>query len=230
MIRQLVTLAVAAGALTLAPAANATQTLQVISGPADTRAVTVSAAGAIGQSFKAFTDTLTSVGFQFNTLNPGAANSPLTLAIYGGETLTGSALFSTSFTLPSSITSRDTVAWVDIAVPSLSLTNGNLYSLVLSAASTRPAVLLGPDFNVNTGLFSGGDAYADGKLLTNWSSIYSNCTGAANNCDLNFRVSGETLAAAVPEPSTWLTLVLGMGAIGAAMRRPRRAGAALQTA
>lgn len=215
----------AAAAVTLsfglfAAAPSAAATLQVVSGPAGTRAVTISAADPIGQSFTAFTDTITSVGFQFASLNPTAANEAISLRIFSGETLAGTALFSTSFTLPTAINSR-TPQWFDIAVPSLAITNGQRYSLVLATGSSpRNALVVGPDFNVQTGQFSGGDAYAGGRLLTNWSGIYANCTGAANNCDANFRVTGD-LAAAVPEPGAWAMMIVGFMAVGGAMRAAR---------
>ncbi|OYW44223.1 MAG: hypothetical protein B7Z08_00795 [Sphingomonadales bacterium 32-68-7] len=211
--------AVSLAALTVPAVATAAETLQVVSGPAGTRKVTVSAADPIGQSFSAFTDTISSIGFQFSTLNPTAANTSLTLSLFAGETLSGTSLFTQSFTLPSSITSRDTSAWVDIALPNLAVTMGGFYTAVLTATSDRAALLVGPDYNVSTGQFSGGDAYAGGKLLTNWTGIYANCKGAANNCDANFRVTGDLNAAAVPEPATWALMLLGFGAVGAALRR-----------
>jgi len=45
--------------------------------------------------------------------------------------------------------------------------------------------------------------------------------GAATQGFLNVGVAGTPAAAAVPEPATWATLVLGLGAIGYAMRRRR---------
>lgn len=214
---------IAAAAVTLTSAAPATaaETLQVLSGPAGTRAVTISAADPIGQSFTAFTDTITSVGFQFASLNPAQANEQLTLRIFAGETLSGNALFTSAFTLPAAINSR-TPQWFDIAVNSLAITRGQLYSLVLTTGSSaRNALVLGPDYNVQTGQFGGGDAYAGGKLMTNWSGIYANCTGAANNCDANFRVTGDLLAAAVPEPGAWAMMIVGFLAVGGAMRAAR---------
>lgn len=214
-------LAASAAALACSMPATAAETLQVVSGPAGTRSVTISAADPIGQSFTAFTDTITSVGFQFNSLNPSQANEAITLRIFAGETLSGTSLFTSAFTLPSSINSR-TPQWFDIAVSNLAVASGQRYSLVLTTGSSpRNALVVGPDFNVQTGQFSGGDAYAGGKLLTDWPSIYANCKGAANNCDANFRVTGETLAAAVPEPGAWAMMIVGFLAVGGAMRASR---------
>ncbi len=213
--------ALALTAITAAPA-HAAETIEVVSGPAGTRLVTVAAADPIGQSFTSITDTITSVGFQFATLNGTAANTPLTLSIFAGETLSGTALFSSAFNLPGTIANR-TPQWVDIAIPSLAVTQGQLYSLVLTATSNRAALAVGPDFNVATNQFSGGDAYGAGKLLTNWSGIYANCRGAGNNCDTNFRVTGDLAAApAVPEPSTWAMLIMGFGLLGGVLRRSQQ--------
>lgn len=218
MLRRPLALAALASALAIAPAAHAVETLEVLSGTTSPRAVNVNN-GTIGQSFTAFTDTLTSVGFQFNTLNPGAANTPLTLKIFGGETLSGTALYTTTFSLPGTVIDR-TPTWVDILLPDLEVTKDSLYSFVLTATSSKAAIVLGPGYHSPTGQFFGGDAYADGKLLGN--SGYANCTGPTNNCDLNFRVSGNLIAAGVPEPSTWAMMIMGIGAIGAAMRLSRR--------
>lgn len=214
-------LAASAAALACSLPATAAETLQILSGPAGTRAVSISAADPIGQSFTAFTDTITSVGFQFNSLNPTQANEQITLRIFAGETLSGTALFTSAFTLPTSINSR-TPQWFDIAVNNLAITNGQLYSLVLTTGSSaRNALVVGPDYNVQTGQFGGGDAYAGGKLMTDWTGIYANCKGAANNCDANFRVTGNLVAAAVPEPGAWAMMIVGFMAVGGAMRGAR---------
>lgn len=214
-------LAASVAALTLATPATAAETLQILSGPAGTRAVTISAADPIGQSFTAFTDTITSVGFQFASLNPTQANEAITLSIFAGEALSGAALFTSAFTLPSAINSR-TPQWFDIAVANLAVVSGQRYSLVLNTGnSARNALVVGPDYNVQTGQFSGGDAYAGGKLMTDWTGIYANCKGPANNCDANFRVTGERLAAAVPEPGAWAMLIVGFMAVGGALRGAR---------
>lgn len=219
-------LAATAAALSFAPAAQAAETLQIVSGPAGTRAVSIAAFDPIGQTFTAFTDTITSVGFQFASLNPSNPNDPITLRIFAGETLTGTALFTSAFTLPTSINSR-TPQWFDIAVPSLGVTNGQRYSLVLeTTASFRNALVVGPDFNPSTGQFAGGDAYAGGRLISTVLT-YPNCAGATNNCDANFRVTGVNAVAAVPEPGTWAMLIVGFLAVGGTLRASKRPRVAL---
>lgn len=162
-------------------------------------------------------------GFEFTTLNPSAANTPLTFNLYAGGTLTGTSLFSTSFVLPTTISSRTTDAFVDLALPDIVVVPGSRYSAVITASSVRPALLVGPSFNVQANRLSGGDNYAGGRLLTNATAIYSNCQGAANNCDANFRVTGNLVGAAVPEPATWALMLLGFGAVGGSLRRRRQA-------
>ena len=48
--------------------------------------------------------------------------------------------------------------------------------------------------------------------------------GGLDNIRFDVRAVG---AGAVPEPGTWALLILGFGAIGGAMRSPRRAAARL---
>ena len=210
--------AIAAASILATPAAAQQQTLEVAANPQTNRLVTISAFDPIGQSFTAFTDTISSVGFQFGSLNPAQANNAITLNIFAGETLTGASLFSTSFTLPASINSR-TPTWFDVALPDLAITNGALYSLVLTTGSSaRNAVAVGPGFNVQTGQPTGGDAYTGGRAFAN-RQLYSNCANtAASICDLNFRVTGDRLAAAVPEPASWALLILGFAVTGNALR------------
>lgn len=213
-------LAASAAAFSFAMPAAAAETLQVVSGTTSPRGVTVSFFDPIGQTFTAFTDTLTSVGFEFTTLNTTAANSNLTLSIYAGETLSGTALFTATFVLPASLDTRDERAWVDIAIPGLAVTDGASYSLVLTATSTRAALLTGPGYNSSTAQFTGGDAYSGGRLISA-TTTYANCSGAANNCDANFRVTGENLVAAVPEPGSWAMMIVGFLAIGGVLRGSR---------
>jgi hypothetical protein len=41
-------------------------------------------------------------------------------------------------------------------------------------------------------------------------------------CDLSWRISGATIAAAVPEPATWGMMILGFGLVGGVIRSTRR--------
>ena len=210
-------------ACAVTPAAAAT--LQVISGPTGQRAVTLDAFGPVGQSFTAFDRVISSVGFQFNSLNPGQANAPISLRLLSGSTLSGAALFTTTFTLPTSI-NNTTATWFDIAVPNWTVTTGQSYTLVLAntTSSFRNAVVLGPEININTGQVLGTDAYLGGTALFTTQPYQNFCT-TSGICDLNFRITATTPA--VPEAATWTMLVAGFGIAGGAIRSSRRRAAAL---
>ena len=207
-------------ALACAVSSATAATLQVISGPTGQRSVTLDAFGPVGQSFTAFDRVISSVGFQFNALNPSLVNAPISLRLLSGSTLSGAALFSTTFTLPSSINST-TATWFDIAVPSWTVTTGQSYTLVLAntSSSFRNAVVLGPEINIFTGQVLGTDAYAGGTALFT-TQPYQNFCVTSGICDLNFRITATTPA--VPESSTWAMLVSGFGIVGATVRVTRR--------
>ncbi|MEP6785399.1 MAG: PEPxxWA-CTERM sorting domain-containing protein [Sphingomonadales bacterium] len=213
----------AAGTVAFSSIAANAATLQVVSGPLGTRAVTINAFQPLGQSFTAIDSSLNSFGFLFESLNPTSANAPITFSLLAGAGLGGSALYTTTFTLPTSINGR-TPTWYDFGIAA-NVVVGQQYTAVLTTTSNRNAVSLGPDYNVSTGQFGGGDAYSGGQAYFSNSAIYANCQGTANNCDLNFRVTGTT-AAAVPEPASWAMMITGFGAVGFGLRR-RRATTAL---
>lgn len=211
-----------------APAAaqTADDTLQVVSGTTGARGVQILAFGPVGQSFTAIDSTLTSFGFQFQTFNASAANSPVSFSLLAGAGLGGASIYSQSLTLPTTLPGR-TGVFHDFAVPDLAVTIGDVYTAVLSSASTRVGVALGPEYDIYNGTALGGDAYAGGRAYFA-TQPFGNCTNdAGSNCDLNFRVSGlRAIAAAVPEPASWGMMILGVGLAGGAVRR-RRSTAAL---
>jgi PEP-CTERM motif len=212
-----------AAALALATTTASAATLQVISGPTGQRAATLEGFGPVGQSFTAFDRVISSVGFQFEALNPTAANTPINLTLRSGSSLTGASLFSTSFTLPLSINST-AATWFDVAVPNWTVTTGQVYTLVLAntGSSFRNAVVLGPEINIQTGQVLGGDAYAGGTALFTTQPYQGFCL-AQGICDLNFRVTATTPAvAAVPEPGTWALMLAGFGVVGFTLRRSNR--------
>ncbi len=214
--------AASAAALSFALPAQAAQTLEVVSGNEWPRALTVSAFDPLGQSFTAFSDTITAFGFEFTTLNASAAAGTLTFDIYASETLTGSSLFSRTVQVPSSLDVRDERLWIDVALGDpLAVTQGNVYSLVIRGTTSRAALLTGPGYRPSTGQFFGGDAYEGGRLIGT-GITYSNCIGASSNCDANFRVTGDFVSGAIPEPTTWALLILGFGVVGSALRRSRK--------
>lgn len=199
------------------PVAAHAATIEAVSG---VRGASITYFQPIGQSFTAIDSQLTSIGFQFQSLNPDRTNDPITLTIRAGAGLTGAVLATQNFTLPTSINSR-TPVWFDIALANLGVTIGDQYTAVLTTTgSFRNAVTFGPDLNIYTGQPLSGDAYAGGQLYSQ-TPIDAFCT-RTGTCDLNFRVSGVT-PSAVPEPATWAMLIAGFGLAGGAMRTRRKA-------
>lgn len=208
----------AAASIVVSAAAHA-DTIQVTAGSGQRSFATGFFGGGFGQSFTAIDSSLTSIGFQFEGLNPTFAGVPYTLTLVAGDTLTGSALVSRSFTLPTAIDGR-TPVWFDVDIGATAATIGQRYTAVLSSTDTRNGPVLGPDINIYTGAVLGGDAYAGGRAL--FATVpYPNCSNtAASACDFNFRVTGTTpVAAAVPEPASWALMIGGFGLVGAAIRR-----------
>ena len=211
--------AISIGALVVAQApASAADILEVVSGTNGVRSVTIASQDPLGQSFTATNTNLTSVGFQFNALNPGASNLPISLSLLAGETLTGTALYSTSFTLPTSINDR-TATWYDLDITGWNVDAGSKYTFVMTTGNSfRNAIVLGPEINIYNGQALSGDAYAGGTALFS-NSPYSGYCETNGTCDLNFRVSSFTPSGAVPEPASWALMIVGFGLTGGAMRR-----------
>ncbi len=219
------TLAAAASLSFIAIAAPAfanptTDTIEVISG-SGMRATTLYN-GPIGQSFTSLDTALTSVGFQFQLFNTSNANTPFTLSLLNGSGLGGTQVYTTQFTLPTTIPTSG-LNWFDVSLPNLAVNIGSVYTFVLSNSSLRYGVVLGPDINIYTGQVLGGDAYTGGQAFGVQS--YPNCPNTpASACDLNFRVTGtREVAGAVPEPATWAMMIAGFGMMGGALRRRSRA-------
>ena len=209
--------AITAGIVVATVSGNASAaTLEVTSGAQ--RSFILSAFGPVGQSFRAIDTNLTSFGFQFTALNLGRANLPFTFDLFSGETLMGTSLATSTFTLPTSINSR-TPTWFDFDITGTTVTVGQLYTAVLSSSSSRNGPVLGPDINIFTGAELSGDAYADGRAIFT-REVYPNCA-KTGNCDLNFRVTGTTAVAAVPEPASWALMIVGFGLVGGTLRRRR---------
>lgn len=175
--------------------------------------------GAAGQSFTSVDANLTSFGFQFGNFNPTNANDIFTWTLRSGAGLTGATIATRTFTLPASINTR-TPTWFDFDITGTTVSVGQVYTAVLSTTNTRYALFMGPDININTGAELTGDAYAGGRAFFA-QPVYSNCA-ITGNCDLNFRVTGNTQQGAIPEPTTWAMLVSGFGLAGAALRSSKR--------
>ena len=228
--KSMLTVALLAAALpTLASAPAVAATLQVAPGvpSADPNVrlrsfVPGGFTGPFGQSFTAIDSTLNTIGFQFNALNPNLAGAAYTLTLLSGETLTGSSLVSRTFTLPASINSN-TPVWYDIDIGAIGAVIGQRYTAVLSSSDFRNGIVLGPIYSYTTGSQVSGDTYAGGRFFSGGNPVYSDCPNTpASPCDLNFRVTGTTAIAAVPEPASWATMLGGFFAAGGVLRRRSR--------
>jgi hypothetical protein len=130
--------------------------------------------------------------------------------------LMGTSLATRIFTLPSSINTR-TPTWFDFDITGITVLLGQKYTAVLSSGSSRNGVVMGPDINLSTGAELSGDAYTGGRAIFT-TEVYPNCA-RTGNCDLNFRVTGTSAVAAVPEPTTWAMMIAGFGIVGFSLRR-----------
>lgn len=172
-----------------------------------------------GQSFTAIDTALTSIGFQFS--RPSATSgvyADYTLNILSGDGLTGTSLFTTNFAV--GVATR-TFTYVDIALPNIATIVGSKYTAVLTSTNTRHVLGLGPDYDLVKNVPLAGNPYAGGQAYFA-TAPYANCTNTStSDCDLNFRVTGTTVAA-IPEPATWAMMFLGLSLGGAALRRRAR--------
>jgi len=210
MIRHVLAAVLASTALAAAPA----DALEVVSG---TRLANISSVGPLGQSFVAENGLLTSFGFQFAVLNAGQPNSDLTFRLLNGAGLNGTEVASRTATVTGP-TNR-TPVWFDFSLDSVALTAGQTYTALLSTASTRLSIAFGPASTSTT------DAYAGGRLVSTVpsSQSFTGCTAdATSRCDANFRFTVQPVAAAIPEPATWATMIVGLFAVGYAARRRTR--------
>ena len=160
----------------------------------------------------------------------GSANTPtadgakwITPVTPGTSTVpAGAYIYSTSFTLPDITQLANLIIsgkfWVDNQVTSIVLNetttifNGALPGNTFSGA--------GVDFSSTTGFRTGVN-----NLVFN----VSNFSGSGAN-PTGLRVAALTTAAAVPEPGTWMLLLLGFGAIGFSMRFRQKSQGGVQFA
>lgn len=121
--------------------------------------------------------------------------------------------------------------------PYFNLSGGAVLESRLSDLTPRPYLFLAVTETVSSLQFSVEARYSVGDEefdLRHEFTVVGRCVyripnraavaapiGDRYDCDLD-QVSGVTTARAVPEPSTWATMVLGFGAAGAALRRRRR--------
>ena len=177
------------------------------------RGLNIAANGTIGQTFTMIGTSLTSFGFQFQTGLSGTVDGPVTFTLRDGGSLTGTVLKQVTAT-PSLAANRSNF-WYDFALGGVALTEGNLYTAAVTAATNRLSVIYSP---AATGTV---DGYANGQLLTGGTAFNPNTNCGKGICDANFRFDSVSTPAAVPEPATWALLMLGFGAVGYTLRRGR---------
>jgi hypothetical protein len=206
---------VALVALACAAVPATATTLVVDSG---TRIQTMSFAGGVfGQSFIAPGTDLQSIGVQFATLNPTAAQDSVTITVREGAGLTGAVLGSSTI-VPVNVGRNDPKVFTDIDFTGVTLVSGASYTftLVNNGSGPRNGILFGPSLiDPPFGQVFGPDAYADGDLLFS-GSAFSPCR-TLDRCDLNFRVTATT--AVIPEPASWALMIAGFGLVGGTLRR-----------
>lgn len=202
-----------AASIALGSSAGASTT-QILSGSGQ-RSLGLPFYAPLGQTFTATEAALQSFGFQVSTLNPGHANSALTLTLLQGAGFDG-AVLATRTMVFNGLPADRTASWVDFDLTGTSLVTGQTYTALLSSPSARYGLVYGPDINIYTGQALGGDAYAGGKFLATGHNDKVCNTGI---CDANFRF---TSVAAVPEPASWALMIGGFGLVGGAMRARKR--------
>jgi PEP-CTERM motif len=115
-----------------------------------------------------------------------------------------------SFSIPSNLK----VTSAKFSLANSSIGSGGVAGAALNINAFSQQLIGNSSFAVGTSLFAGN------TLVT----ITPTMAGRfASNYDYSLEITAESLSAAVPEPSTWAFLILGFGAIGAAMRTTRRA-------
>ncbi|WP_028964885.1 PEPxxWA-CTERM sorting domain-containing protein [Sphingomonas phyllosphaerae] len=210
MKRVMMAAALAAAGVMAAPAQAAT----VVHDAGGSRGTSIFQYGPVGQSFTMVGTSLTSFGFQFQTISTAQTNAALTFALLDGSTLGATVLRQVTGT-PTAGAARQNF-WYDFDLGGLSLTDGATYTAVVSATTDRLGLVYGPAANATA------DGYAGGQLLTTKPAFNANSNCTTGICDTNFRfASTGATSGAVPEPATWAMLLLGFGAVGYALRRGR---------
>lgn len=205
--------ALAASTFVALPAAAAT----VVSATG-ARGLVIQTYGTVGQSFTMVGTMLDSFGFQLQTANL-TANDPLNFTLRAGDGLTGAIVAQRTVTAPAG--AARVSFWQDFDLSGLTLSDGAVYTALLTAGTNRLAVLYGPAITAQ-----GADAYTGGQLVAGAAQT-GYCTGAP--CDANFRfTSSGPVTGAVPEPAGWALMMLGFATVGTAMRRRKSYGRARQ--
>lgn len=176
------------------------------------------------------TDTDQNLRVNPNTSPPGVmVDGAITLNTSSNVDLVGSA-YTNSFLGASSTTLYGLDAFTDALVRSTDANAGSYVNSAVGGGLFRPlgvtfsnADLVGFDISgtTNAGFFNLNDGFFSVNLTTG-AATRIGTIGAGSLIGLSIAP-----AAAVPEPGTWAMMLLGFGAIGAAMRRRRSAGTKL---
>jgi len=210
MKRMMTAVALAMATVAAMPAQAAT----VVQDAGGTRGTSIFQYGPVGQSFTMVGASLTSFGFQFQTISTAQTNAALTFALLDGNTLGATVLRQVTGT-PVAGAARQNF-WYDFDLGGLALTDGATYTAVVSATTDRLGLVYGPAANATA------DGYAGGQLLTGKPAFNANSNCTKGICDANFRfTSADATGGAVPEPASWAMLLLGFGVVGATLRRAR---------
>lgn len=158
----------------------------------------------------------TATGLDFGSASGGTGNGFGT----NGTALVGNATgsFSGLNGLTASIADLALGAFANpTANPFLSFGNAsNIVFNFTNAALTRSP--LGTSVTVTgTGTFSNGNAADTSTGMFTLATASQN--GMASDVNFTFTSNVSAVAGAVPEPATWAMMILGMGAVGFAMRR-----------
>jgi hypothetical protein len=181
--------------------------------------------GEFGQSFRAPGAQLLTIGVQFATLNPTAAQNSVTVRLREGEGLGGAILRAITLT-PINTSREGPFLFTDFDFSGILLNPGAAYTLTLvnNGSGARNGIVFGPNLVTPPFLPFGPDPYPDGRLY--FQAGFNPCGSAsAPECDLNFRVVTADVITAIPEPATWAMLILGFGLVGSALRARQAAAA-----
>lgn len=142
-----------------------------------------------GQSFTA-EDPDVSFGFYISAINSFLSVTPITMTVYDGSGLSGTALLTTTFSPVANFSN-----YFDIDLSAYSFTIGNVYTVGLTSSNAY----------WGTNAISNGDPYAGGTAFLQGNA--GGCCGVSAS-DMRFRVL--PIVSDIPEPGTISMFSLGL--------------------